>query len=84
MKTRSPAWKWFAIGCAVSLVFAVVATVFLMAGNLSQTGTDPALAPPPLAVAVSVLMTFFGILIPAVALCGAVIVIVDGYFRKAG
>ena len=46
-------------------------------------GADPALAAPPLAVAVSVLMTFFGLLIPAVALCGAVVVIVDGYSRKA-
>jgi len=82
MKPLSPAWKWFGIGCGVSLVLSVLATIALVGDKLSQSGTDPAAVAPPLAVAVSVLMTFFSLLIPAVGLCGAVIVIVDGYFRK--
>ncbi len=83
MKKPSPAWKWFGIGCAISLVLSVLATIALVGDKMDKAGADPALAAPPLAVAVSVLMTFFGLLIPAVALCGAVVVIVDGYSRKA-
>lgn len=83
MKKPSPAWKWFGIGCVVSLILSVLATISLVNDKLAQSAADPALAPPPLAVAVSVGMTFFSLLIPAVALCGLVIVIIDGYSRKA-
>ena len=82
MKKASPAWKWFGVGCLLSLVLSVVATIALVGDKLNQAGSDPALAAPPLAVAVSVLMTFFALLIPGVALCGAVIVIIDGYSRR--
>lgn len=84
MNIRSPAWKWFGLGCVVSVVLSALATFALVGQKLSTIGADPAMAPPPIAVAASVLMTFFSLLIPAVALCGAVIVIVDGYTRKAG
>ncbi|MDO8608189.1 MAG: hypothetical protein Q7R40_16765 [Phaeospirillum sp.] len=84
MKTRSPAWKWFALGATVSVVLSVVATFYLVSAKLGQAGADPALAPPPLAVAASAGITFFSMLIPALGLCGAVIVIIDGYTRKAG
>lgn len=83
MKKSSPAWKWFGVGCVVSVVLSVLATIQLVSDKLSKFAADPALAPPPMAVGVSVGMTFFSLLIPAVALCGAVIVIVDGYSRKA-
>ncbi len=83
MKKRSPAWKWFGLGAGLSVVLSVLATIYLVGDKLAQSGGDPVLAPPPLAVAASVLMTFFALLIPLVALCGAVIVIIDGYSRKA-
>ena len=82
MPTRSPKWKWFGLGCAVSFVLSILGTHYLVSDKLAQSATDPVLAPPLLAVATSVLMTFFSLLIPAVSLCGLVIVIVDGYSRK--
>jgi hypothetical protein len=83
METRSPKWKWFSLGCAVSFVLSILGSYYLISDKLAQSATDPALAPPPLAVGASVLMTFFSLLIPAISLCGLVIVIVDGYSRKA-
>ena len=83
MKQYSPAWKWFGLGCVVSTILAILATYHLVSDKLAQSAIDPVLAPPPLAVAVSTGMTFFSLLIPAVALCGLVIVIIDGYSRKA-
>jgi hypothetical protein len=82
MATRSPKWKWFSFGCAISLLLSILGTYFLIDDKLAQSATDPVLAPPPLAVGASVLMTFFSLLIPAISLCGVVIVIVDGYTRK--
>ena len=79
----SPKWKWFGLGCAISTVLSILATHYLISDKLAQSAADPVLAPPAMAVAASVLMTFFSLLIPAISLCGAVIVIVDAYSRKA-
>ncbi len=81
MRFRSTAWKWFGSGCAVGTVIAALATIYMVRDLVGQAAGDAVLAPPPLAVAVSVLMTFFGLLIPLVALCGVVVVIVDGFAR---
>ena len=83
MEKCSPKWKWFGLGCVISTVLSILATYYLVSDKLAQSSADPVLAPPALAVAISVLMTFFSLLIPAVSLCGLVIVIVDGYSRKA-
>ena len=40
MKTRSPAWKWFALGATVSVVLSVVATFYLVSAKLGQAGAD--------------------------------------------
>jgi hypothetical protein len=82
MNTRSPAWRWFALACVVSMVLAGVGTAFLMSDRLGDTGGDPALAPPFIAVAVSMLMTYFGLLLPLLAAAGVVVVIADTQTRK--
>lgn len=81
MRFGSAKWKWFGIGSALCLVGAIVATIHLT-GDLVAGSGDPALAPPLISVAVSVLMTFFGVLIPLVALVGAMVIMVDGYARR--
>jgi len=73
--------RWFGLGCLISLVVAVLGTAHLTRDLLAQAGGDPVLAPPPLAVATSVGMTFFSLLIPLVCIFGAVVVIVDGAYR---
>jgi hypothetical protein len=82
MNTRSPAWRWFAMASLLSAILAGLGTAYLMADRLADSGGDPALAPPMIAVAVSVLMTYFGILIPMLAAIGVVVVILDTQTRK--
>lgn len=81
MKSLSPAWKWFGLGSAIGCVLAVLATYHLVSGRLAQMGGDPELALPPVMIVATSIMTFFGVLVPILALLGVVVVIVDGYSR---
>ncbi len=81
MRTLSTAWKFFILSGVLSAVMAAIGTFHLMSNRLAQIGSDPDLALPPLMVAATSFMTFFGILIPLVALVGVVFVIIDGYSR---
>ncbi|RAU20433.1 hypothetical protein CU669_18450 [Paramagnetospirillum kuznetsovii] len=81
MKTLSAAWKWFGSASLLGVIVSAVLSYHLVSGRLAQIGGDPDLAPPTIMVAATSLMTFFGILIPIMALVGVVIVILDGYSR---
>jgi hypothetical protein len=84
MKKRSKAWTWFLSGCALSAVASAIMTVRAVNNLLSDAGAqaDPALAVPTIAVVTTGIMTFFGLLVPLMALCGLLVVMIDGFTRS--
>jgi hypothetical protein len=82
MRSVSAAWKWFGLGSLISCALSAIGTFHLVSNRLSQIGDDPALALPPIMVAATSAMTFFGLLIPMLMLLGLVVVLIDGLTRR--